>query len=153
MMALFQGGETLHANATGDPMGAPQFNLSLTAPSRITVSMPVFPGLGMTLMINRAQPLNVAWTNGTAGKVQISTSSVFMSRSVTAVCTFPASMGSGVIPSSVLSKHQAMGSGSISIVCTDSTFTSQGEWSLGLTATNTAVTTTGAQAFAQAQFQ
>jgi hypothetical protein len=106
--------------------------------------------LGMPFSIDRTQPLPFAWTNGTSGKVQTYLGFATSTRTVSALCTFDAKAGSGTIPSSTLGKLPAMANGSISASVYDQVFTTVGDWALGFTATNTAVTSAMKQAYATA---
>lgn len=96
---LWGGGEKIRARAEGNT--APAFDLSVVAPSYVTVTSPT---LSPKITISRSMDFVVTWSGGGEGKVvvelQVYQSSVGPGMAVD--CGFPASAGSGKIPQEVL---------------------------------------------------
>jgi hypothetical protein len=108
----FVGGETVTIAGTGAT--APAFMMSLTAPSLASITAPTKPAGMDPLLINRSQDLAVAWSGGGTGDMDF----VFGSTNgtnpgPTLNCSFPASAGSGTIPTAALAMLPA-GNGSFS---------------------------------------
>ena len=141
MSSLYMGGESVRAKATGDPMGAPAFDLSVTAPARITVTMPAYPPMG-SITISRAQPFSMVWTGGVAGTVNVAVSTYPAGHTLAVSCKADASTGGTTIPTNMLAKL-ASGNGFLSVFHFTSTAMVQGDWGLGLYAYNTAVDPSG----------
>jgi hypothetical protein len=136
-MSLFSGGENVRAKATGNPMGAPAFDLSVTAPSRITVTQPTYPPMG-PLAISRASAFDVKWSGGMTGKVNVSLSTYPTGGYKSATCSVDASSGGVTIPATSMAKLTT-GGGFLGISCLAQTIAVQGDWGFILEADNTAV--------------
>jgi hypothetical protein len=104
MGALWAGGAMLKMTTTGDMGGvATPLDIGVVAPHQVTVTTPQIMGLN-PIPVNRAQPFPVAWTGGVEGTVRVSFGELVAGRSRAISCEFPASSGSGSIPTSMLSK-------------------------------------------------
>jgi hypothetical protein len=106
--AIFAGGDSIKVSAAGATV--PAFESTAAAPGDIVVTSPTFTSLQTT--IDKAQPLDVAWTGGGAGNVAVTISGAG-AQTVSIQCSFPASGGTGVVPAAALS--DLGGSGAISI--------------------------------------
>jgi hypothetical protein len=114
------GEQTLRVQGTGAAGGVPAFDQTVTGPSAIDVTAPALSarGSGMSVHIPRNTALNVAWTGGASGTVQVVLSAPRLANGVvpTSVdCSFAASSGTGVVSSNLLSMLPA-GDGSITVV-------------------------------------
>src|SRR5688500_11276156 len=95
---LFSGGASVMLSAAGADV--PAFSASLTMPAKATITSPVEPPSSSPyLIVNRAQDFTVRWSGG-GGTFQIGMYSPTTWPAL--VCKFPASAGSGTIPSSAL---------------------------------------------------
>jgi hypothetical protein len=104
MGALWTGGAMLKMTTTGDMAGvATPLDIGVVAPHQVTVTTPQIMGLS-PIAVSRAQPFPVAWTGGAEGTVRVSFGELVAGRSRAISCEFPASSGSGSIPTSMLSK-------------------------------------------------
>jgi hypothetical protein len=103
---LIEGCETMRVRATGEPGGAPTFELSVSAPSRITVTTPKY--VDTALEESRSTPLTIAWTGGTNGTVAVGLSSIEPTAAPRMVwCTISATARELTIVSSLLSQVSA----------------------------------------------
>jgi hypothetical protein len=103
---LWAGGETLTVVAAGADV--PAFSATLTAPSPVVLSTPLHdPG---TLTVDRTLDLAFAWSGGGAGTFTVTLNGPNFSN---VVCSFAASLGSGVMPAALLGRLP-MGTGNIS---------------------------------------
>lgn len=148
---LWNGGETIEAKSSGAEV--PAFDLKVAAPAYVTVTTPVFPAPGGKVTINRAQTFPVAWTGGASGDVTVGLTGSTASASTSISCIFPASSGSGSIPSSVLANlPSSPTSATISVTSSSATETIVSGWSVRLqllTLSKTATGTASAQATIQ----
>ena len=112
--ALFTGGASVMFSAAGADV--PAFSTSLTMPAKATITSPVEPPSSSPyLIVNRAQDFTVRWSGG-GGTFQIGLYSPTTTWPAL-MCKFPASAGSGTIPSSALMMLAAgMGSFSMSTI-------------------------------------
>ena len=140
-MPLFTGGEMVRAKATGDPMGAPAFDLSVTAPSRITMTQPTYPPMG-GLQIARTGAYDLKWTGGTSGKVYASLATYPTGGYKAVACNVDASAGGITFPATSMAKLTA-GGGYLAVSCLSQTYVVQGDWGLILEAYNTVVESGG----------
>lgn len=129
---FWNGGETIEAKSTGAEV--PAFDIKATAPAYVTVTAPTFPASPGKVTVNRAQALGVAWNGGGAGDVSVGITATTASASTSIACTFPASGGSGSVPSSVLtSLPSSPTTATISITTSNVTETVVSGWALRLT--------------------
>ena len=103
--ALFEGGDTVTFSAAGDV--APAFKASLVAPTSVSVTTPALAAGALSIDTNR--DLTFAWTGSSAGELSFNVRSqtsgagaVLASTLVS--CRFPASGGTGTIPSALLQR-------------------------------------------------
>ncbi len=102
---LWSGGEALTIAAEGAEV--PAFTLRATAPSVITVTSPVFPAAGGSVVVARGRAFAVSWSGGAAGSVSANVGAVSAAISTSITCTFPASAGAGSVPASLLAELPA----------------------------------------------
>lgn len=107
-VAFFKGGESIGVSAPGNPNGAPAFDVTLTAPSSVVVTSPVFDAQS-AVVVGQGDDLAVAWENAGGGDVAVQIASGTSSKSAIARCAFPAGSGQGVVPASVLAAVDAIG--------------------------------------------
>jgi hypothetical protein len=112
-VALFNGGDTVHFAAPGNPSGAPAFDVSLVAPTSVQVTAPAFVQGAVTA--SSTQDLTIAWTGTATSGVTAQLSAGTTGRSAVARCSFSGSAGHGVVPAGALSAVRAVG-GSASII-------------------------------------
>lgn len=98
---LFAGGETVTIKGTGADV--PAFTLSVTLPSRPSITSPTKPAGNGALTINRAQDFSVAWSGGT-GKLYAFVGNPAGAAGGTLYCEFDAAAGTGTIPSGALAR-------------------------------------------------
>ncbi len=104
---FFAGGDTLQATSAGGP-DLPAFNVSVVAPSAVTLSAPVC-GNATCADVDRTKDLVVTWTGGGAGKLQAIYETLSDQHAVIVTCTFSAASGTGTVPLAVLAKLEATG--------------------------------------------
>jgi hypothetical protein len=116
MTLLFSGGETVHAIASGDPMGAPAFDVSVAAAAGITVTNPTFPVVALPIM--QSQPFPIQWNAASPGKV-IARLSAQRANKITDVVTCEAdAMSGGLVITPVLMAKLNAGAAQLDIVTT-----------------------------------
>lgn len=140
-MPLYSGGEMVRAKAAGDPMGAPAFDLTVAAPSRITVTQPTYPPMG-ALQISKAQAFDIKWSGGAVGTVYVSLSTYPMGGSKAVTCNVDASKGGVTLPATSMAKL-TQGGGYLAISCASEKSIVQGDWGIVLEAYNAAVESGG----------
>ncbi len=122
---LFAGGETITFAATGADV--PAFTLSVTAPTKGTITAPAKPAAGALLGITRAQDFSVSWNGGGSGTIQ-----VFLTgpgNQPALFCTYPASAGSGKVPTAAL-MTMAAGMGSFAMSTISEAQSTAGDWAV-----------------------
>jgi hypothetical protein len=103
---LIEGCETMHVHATGEPGGAPTFELDVSAPSTLTVTTPKF--VETAIVESRSAPLTVAWTGGMNGTVAVAVMSIEPHAARRLIwCTVSATARDLTIPPSLLSQVSA----------------------------------------------
>ena len=132
--ALFSGGETLNASATGADILS--FAGTVTAPARITITAPAPPGTD-AITIDRAKPFHATWTGTTAGKVVLRFSGP---TGATLACSYAASAGAADVPASALAVVPA-GLGRFDASTETVEPIDAGDWRINLQATFDAVWT------------
>ena len=91
---LWNAGDTLSVNASGDPTGVPAWTASIQTPGHVILTNP----WGNPFIINKSTGVTFTWTfMGGPGQVVVNLSS-----NPGASCSFPASAGTGTIPPSAL---------------------------------------------------
>ena len=139
---LWSGGEQLEAIGAGAEV--PAFDLKVTAPGYVTITVPTWPAAGGKVPITRTQPFAVAWTGGGAGNVVVGISATSGAQSTTLSCSFPASGGSGTVPATALGKLPAAApTAGISITGSNVTEAVVSGWALRVNALTLAKTGTG----------
>lgn len=93
-MRLFDPGQTVTVTAPGGAL--PAINETFTAQPDIMVTSPIEP------TINRGTPMVVTWTGGGTGTVHVTLGAIRGALRHQFRCTFPASAGTGTVPSEVL---------------------------------------------------
>ncbi len=130
---LWAGGETLTLSATGAVV--PAFSAqTVVAPLDIVVTAPSC-ATNNCGTLSRSTPLTVSWTGGGSSTVDVDLTvndSVNL-RVGKILCTFPASAGTGVIPTGVLATVPA-GQGFLTIKPTGSTSFAAGAWMVSIIA-------------------
>jgi len=141
-VALFDGGETLHFAAPGNPNGAPALNAQLVAPSSVQVTAPQFDQGHVTA--SASQDLAVAWTGSSATSVTAQLAAGSGTTSAIAHCTFAGTAGGGVVPSAAIAAIAAVGGTSSIMIMTESrtTLTPDG-WSITFSAQSYGILPTG----------
>jgi hypothetical protein len=100
---MFSPGDMLGVSGAGADV--PAFaTQTLVAPGAITVTSPVAVDGGAAIVVPTAQDLSVTWTGGTTGDHVIFTLNAFFTdgSSASTLCSWDASAGQGVVPSSTL---------------------------------------------------
>lgn len=139
---LWNGGESL--TITADGAEVPAFTLRATAPSFVTVTTPVFPAAGGSVVVARSGAFAVSWTGGSAGSVSANVGAVTATTSTSITCTFPASSGAGSVPASLLAElPSSPTSAYVSITGAASATAVVGGWDVRTTLTTLARTATG----------
>jgi hypothetical protein len=105
---LYDPGQNVSVNAAGGDV--PAFSGSAAAPGNITVTAPTFTTAQTSF--NKSQDLNVTWTGGGAGKVNVLLSSTG-AKFVSVTCSYDANTGTGTVPSAAMA--DLANSGTISI--------------------------------------
>ena len=132
--ALFSGGETLSASATG--AGIVAFAGTVTAPARITITAPAPPS-NDSITIDRAQPFHATWTGASAGKVVLRFSGP---TGATLACSYAANTNTADVPASALAMVPA-GLGRFDASTETLEPIDAGDWRINLQATFDAVWT------------
>ena len=129
-----RGGDTLTYAAAGSLTAIGPFHLSLTAPSDVTLTAPVFNTISESTTLDRSQDVVVSWTGGEAGTmVQVTLTTLTEATDIqTGVqCTFPAGGGTGTLPSSGLRQlapaSPAAANGQFDVVALTQTTTTAGQ--------------------------
>jgi len=117
-VALFDGGATVRFVAPGNANGAPAFDVSLVAPSSVSVTAPDF--VQGTVAVSASQDLAVAWSGSSAASVTAQLSAGTSGSSVIARCTFSGSSGSGVVPTAALTAVRNAGSTASILISSES---------------------------------
>jgi hypothetical protein len=139
---LWNGGEAL--TITADGAEVPAFTLRATAPSFVTVTTPVFPAAGGSVVVARSRAFAVSWTGGSAGSVSANVGAATATTSTSITCTFPASSGAGSVPASLLAElPSSPTSAYVSITGAASANAVVGGWDVRTTLTTLARTATG----------
>ncbi len=130
---LYAGGETITFDAAGADV--PAFEVDIMAPHEVHITAPAEPATVLT--INRSRDLNVTWSGGNAGRLQIvlygpgqGAESLF--------CRFAANAGTGTIPMAALAMLGA-GQGSFAMATIDLAEVSAGDWLVQASAYTNAV--------------
>jgi hypothetical protein len=132
-VAFFTGGETVKFAAPGNAKGAPAFDTTLSAPSSVTITSPVFDSQGR-VTVGGGQNLTVKWSGATAGEVATQISSGTSAKSAIARCAFPTASGQGVVPASVISAVKAVGAQTSIVISSESrTVKNPDGWDLTIT--------------------
>jgi hypothetical protein len=139
---LWSGGEAL--TITADGAEVPAFTLRATAPSVLTVTSPVFPAAGGSVVVARSRAFAVSWTGGAAGSVSANVGAVSASTSTSILCTFPASSGAGSVPASLLAQLPSPATSAyVSITGSATAAAVVGGWDVRATLTTLARTASG----------
>ena len=128
--ALFQG--CVRARATGEPGGAPAFDVNVAAPSRVTVTAPVVTGGALSQA--RSQPLGITWTGGANGSASVTLTTLGVSPARGVACLLDASAGSVTIPADLMSRLPA-GKALLQVGTATNFVGIQGDWTFELSAT------------------
>ena len=112
-VALFAGGDTVHFVAPGNSHGAPALDVSLVAPSSVTVTAPAF--VQGVVAANASHDLAVTWTGSSASAVTTQLTAGASGTSAVAHCSFSGNSGTGIVPAAAMSAVRAVG-GSASIM-------------------------------------
>lgn len=129
MTSLYNGGEMITFAAPGADV--PAFSVTLTTPTKATITAPAKPAAGSLLPINRAQDFSVSWTGGGSGRVQVFLSGAGSSSSL--FCKFDASAGTGKVPAAALATMTGT-MGSFAMASIAETESSAGDWGIGASA-------------------
>jgi hypothetical protein len=158
---VFNGGDMLTIQGSGDPAGVPAFNGMVTAPSDITLSAPVFTS-GQPLALNRSIDLPIHWTTAAGmptGNVVVHLYSSGQGVSGDVKCAFPINSAGGmaVVPTGILSTIPPTAAGDtsgIQIGVADAAMVTAGDNDIFLSVSGSAGTTNNANALlGQATFQ
>jgi hypothetical protein len=122
---LFIGDETLAASGSGGDV--PAFSVSVTAPSRPTITAPAQPAAGAKITINRAQGFHATWMNrSAAGKVYLYFSGP-QDSGITMSCGFASTALAADVPAAALAMLPA-GTGSFNASAVSQASTDVGDW-------------------------
>lgn len=116
-VALFDGGDTVRFVASGNPNGAPGFDVPLVAPSTAQVTAPVF--VQGKVAASATHDLAVAWS-GSSSDVTAQLAAGTSAQSVVARCSFAGASGHGVVPAAAIAAIQSAGGYASVIVMTES---------------------------------
>jgi hypothetical protein len=134
--ALFKVDTAIKITAAGAQI--PKFDHTLTGPSQIGMTAPVWPTDGTNLQVDRTKNLVLSWAYGTTGTVEVSMSAVSIGTSTiktaSLACHYNASAGTATIASSTLGKLPADDSGTMSIDVRSIDTFDAGDWTLTATA-------------------
>jgi hypothetical protein len=136
---LFVGGESITMAGAGADV--PAFSQAVTAPSPIDLTAPVFATNNLT--VDTASDLVLTWTGGTTGTTSLRLTGSDASSSVTVVCEFDASAGTGTAPTAALSPLQGLSNGTASINNLGTDTISAGDWQVLLSLSVMATQSTG----------
>lgn len=146
--ALYAGGQDVTVKVAGAAMGAPAWQDTFKAAAFPTVTAPAFPSTG-PLVVDRTQPLPVAWSNGGAGDVRVQLVAPDGAGGSTVVaCVFASSSGAGTVPATALAKLPATQKGAVSINGDVSRTQVVGDWTFAITASSFGNVPSGAYAAA-----
>lgn len=150
---LWTNGGDISVTAAGADV--PAFETSLKGPSAVEVTAPAWPALGAALEIDRANDLEITWSDGGAGSVQamVSSSTDDTKKVATVSCVFKSDTGGGKIPKAALSKLIAGDKASISVHAATIEEVSAGDWKVSVAAMTSATTSGGDMASAQAKIK
>jgi hypothetical protein len=150
---LWTNGGDISVKAAGADV--PAFEKSLKAPSAVKVTAPAWPALGTALEIDRANDLDITWSDGGAGSVQamVSSSSDDNTKFATVSCVFKSDTGGAKIPKAALSKLIAGDRASIYVSAATIEEVTAGDWKVSVMAMTPATTSGGDMASGQAQIK
>lgn len=123
MTSLFNGGDMITFAAAGADV--PAFSVTVTTPTKATITAPAKPAAGSLLAINRGQDFSVSWTGGGSGRIQIFLSGGAGSPSL--FCKFDASAGTGKVPTAALATMTGT-MGSFAMASIAETEKTAGDW-------------------------
>jgi hypothetical protein len=143
-VAWWDGGEIITVTATGSDAGVPAMSVTLTAPTRLSITVPSSPD-GGAIQVIRNSPLAVAWPSG-AGEVDIILGGgSYTGHYVGVGCPAQATAGTFTIPASVTQLIPS-GPGSLLLQNSARATTTAGAWSVETTvATSTSALVTNTQ--------
>lgn len=131
----WEGGETVVVSAPGSD-DVPEFSIELTAPSDVSITDPEIT-LGVPVGVSRAEPFEVAWSEGDDGTISVSlidgANDAELTRMIT--CTVPASAGGVTVDESLLEGFSDDGAISVSISAAAAATVE--DWSLSVSASGT----------------
>ncbi len=145
---LFGGGETLTASAEGKDV--PAFTTSLTAPSKVTLSVPTVTSGSLT--VTRSAGVSATFSGASTGTVVLYFSAATATKAFTATCSFPASAGSGVVPAAAFADFPP-GDGTFDFYSKESSIAAVSGWEVHFTASKALVDPAGEALAGQATFQ
>lgn len=146
--SLYDGGEALTFSASGAT--APAFSTKLTAPSLLHVTSPAVPSNGERMPMSRSKDFVVQWAKTGVGDVVVALGPV--SGYVTITCRFARDEGSGVVPKAAMAKLSS-GDGSLSVNTESAVVVHEGDWTIDVTANNSAIDAAGYAVSVPAIFQ
>jgi len=141
-VALFNGGDTVHFVAPGNSHGAPMLDVSLVAPSSVTVTAPAFVQ-GM-VVASASHDLAVTWTGSSASAVTAQLTAGANGTSAVAHCSFPGNSGSGIVPAAAISAVRSVGGYASIMVSSESRATRNPDgWNIAFSLQSYGVVSTG----------
>ena len=147
-VALWSGGETLTVRADGKDV--PAFMMSLTAPSKITLTAPVAAAGDLTVM--RSAGLTATFTGVSSGDVVLYFDATGGSAAYSATCTFKPSAGTGTIPAAAFADFPAV-EGTFDFYVKADTSGGPPGWDVRFTVTSALVDGAGSVLAGRATFQ
>jgi hypothetical protein len=131
---LWNEGAKLVVQASG--AAVPAFSATLDGAGVVSLTAPgITPGV--PLVVDRTLPFNATWSGSSVGTVSVTlvrAESVGSStHSVSVVCTFPATAGSGSVPAQLLGQIPAGTNGALSVYGGDSKQVVAGEFTVYVT--------------------
>jgi hypothetical protein len=106
---LWQPGQLVRVETTGDPAGAPAFSLEAEGPEYVELLAPLTST--PPLSIPRAEPLDVRWQPGTIGEFSMGLRQL----DLVINCKWPASVGIGRVPAEMMALIPYAGAASLSL--------------------------------------
>jgi hypothetical protein len=142
--SLFAGGETLRVTGAGGG-GVPAFDAEVIAPENVTVVMPRLVERESPFEIDRGEPLAIAWSGTTSGRVHVMVYTPGdAGLEASADCTFASGATGGTVPSAALLSLPAGTATIVAFIESEEVLVNDGEWQIRLLAFGYALGPSGA---------
>jgi hypothetical protein len=147
---LWSGGETLTVTAAGDEV--PGFQATLFAAVPVVVTSPAFPASGTPITLQTSGPLTVSWTGGLGGTVTVMLVRSVGKNTVSLMCSYPATSGSGTVPASAMASIPPGPDGVFQVLAGDAEKIDASGWAITVQEYVPVLTPSGGAASAMATF-